>query len=203
MINELLDAQPFVRSKVPIPLMDLGEEALFVSFGNLGCSEEHFAIKLGRDRDVPLVRIHSECVTGDLFGSLRCDCGNQLKEAVRRISGHGGYLLYMRQEGRGIGLYAKLDAYLLQLDGRDTFEANRDLGFDDDLRSYEPAAKMLNSLGITRLKLLTNNPDKARELAASGVEIDEVVPTGVYGNSYNLKYLRAKAAAKHTIDLKS
>jgi GTP cyclohydrolase II len=199
----IIEKRVGVRARVLIPLEPGGTKATFISFGNLGCKEEHFAIKLGPDRKVPLVRLHSECITGDLFGSMRCDCGNQLKEALQRISEHGGYLLYLRQEGRGIGLYAKIDAYVLQSQGRDTFEANRELGFADDQRSYEPAARMLHSLGVKSLKLLTNNPDKVRELAEHGLDIAETVRTGVYSNSHNFNYLRAKARARHTIDVTS
>ena len=112
----------------------------------------------------PLVRPHSECLTGDVFGSQRCDCGPQLREAVERIADSGGFLLYLRQEGRGIGLYAKLDAYALQDTGLDTYEANLALGHGEDERSYLVAAQMLHALGVSRVALLSNNPDKARQL---------------------------------------
>ena len=190
-----------VRSRVPIPLDTCGQTGTFVTFNDLNSEDEHFAIKLGPKTSTPLVRVHSECITGDLFGSLRCDCGDQLKESVQRICRHGGYLLYMRQEGRGIGLYAKLETYLLQSQGQDTFQANRSLGFDDDLRSYKPAAEMLLALGAPRIKLLTNNPDKVAELKANGITIDQTLRTGVYCNAHNSGYLRAKAEAKHTLEL--
>ena len=115
---------------------------------------------------MPLVRPHSECLTGDVFGSQRCDCGPQLREAVERIAEAGGYLLYLRQEGRGIGLYAKLDAYALQDTGLDTYEANVALGHGEDERSYLVAAQMLHALGVSRVALLSNNPDKARAARA-------------------------------------
>ena len=115
----------------------------------------------------PLVRIHSECFTGDVLGSERCDCGPQLLEAVRRIAQVGGLLLYLRQEGRGIGLYAKLDAYALQDAGLDTYEANLALGYREDARNYTVAAQMLGALGLDRVALLSNNPDKAAQLDAA------------------------------------
>jgi GTP cyclohydrolase II len=151
---------------------------------------------------VPLVRLHSECLTGDVFGSQRCDCGPQLREAVERIERTGGYLLYLRQEGRGIGLYAKLDAYALQEQGMDTYEANRALGHGDDERDYTAAAQMLDVLGVTTVDLLTNNPDKPAALRAAGVEVREVIPTGVYASAANVRYLAAKVEqTRHTIEL--
>src|SRR5215211_5541580 len=123
---------------------------------------EHIALVLGDPAaGTPLVRLHSECLTGDVFGSARCDCGPQLREAVQRITEAGGFLLYLRQEGRGIGLYAKLDAYALQDAGLDTYEANRALGRGEDERDYTVAAQMLLTLGADRITLLSNNPDKA------------------------------------------
>jgi GTP cyclohydrolase II len=137
--------------------------------------------------------LHSECLTGDVFGSQRCDCGLQLNEAIEKLSEEGGYLLYLRQEGRGIGLYAKIEAYLLQTAGLDTFEANERLGFGDDERNYRCAAEMLCALGVKRIRLLTNNPDKVRQLVAFGIDVVATVPTGVYVNQHNREYLRAKA----------
>ena len=121
----------------------------------------------------PLVRLHSECLTGDVFGSQRCDCGPQLREAVERIADAGGFLLYLRQEGRGIGLYAKLDAYALQDAGLDTYEANLALGFAADERDYTVAAQMLRALGVSRVALLSNNPDKAAQLTGLGITVTE------------------------------
>jgi GTP cyclohydrolase II len=152
--------------------------------------------------DVPLVRPHSECLTGDVFGSERCDCGPQLREAVQRIADTGGYLLYLRQEGRGIGLYAKLDAYALQDGGLDTYEANVALGRGEDERDYTAAAQMLHALGADRVRLLTNNPDKAAQLTAHGITVAERVPTGVHVSSSNVRYLRAKVEhTGHTLAL--
>jgi GTP cyclohydrolase II len=148
------------------------------------------------------VRPHSECLTGDVFGSERCDCGPQLREAVERIAEVGGYLLYLRQEGRGIGLYAKLDAYALQDVGLDTYEANVALGFAEDARDYTVAAQMLGALGLSRVGLLTNNPRKAAQLVRLGVTVTERVPTEVHLSDANARYLATKARrGAHTIDL--
>ncbi|MFE2957159.1 GTP cyclohydrolase II [Nocardia tengchongensis] len=198
-----------VRTRVRIPLTfadGYATTAQAVTFDGLADGREHVALILG-DPDLngsatPLVRLHSECLTGDVFGSDRCDCGPQLRESVERISGAGGVLLYLRQEGRDIGLYNKLDAYALQDDGLDTYQANTALGFDEDARDYTAAAQMLTALGITELDLLTNNPDKVRQLTALGVSVRDTVPTGVHANPGNLRYLRAKAEhTGHTIRL--
>ncbi len=151
----------------------------------------------------PLVRPHSECLTGDVFGSQRCDCGPQLREAVERIADSGGFLLYLRQEGRGIGLYAKLDAYALQDTGLDTYEANLALGHGEDERSYLVAAQMLQALGVSRVALLSNNPDKARQLRRFGVTVAALVPTGVHLSAANARYLATKARrGAHTFDVR-
>src|SRR6476659_2779329 len=173
--------------------------------------QEHLAFGLGDRAAVgsalgrepaPLVRPHSECLTGDVFGSQRCDCGAQLREAVERIADSGGFLLYMRQEGRGIGLYAKLDAYALQDKGLDTYEANLALGHGEDERSYLVAAQTLQALGVSRIALLTNNPDKARQLRRFGVTVAALVPTGVHLSAANARYLGTKARrGAHTLDL--
>ncbi|MBA2951113.1 GTP cyclohydrolase II [Streptomyces sp. PSKA28] len=152
--------------------------------------------------DTPLVRLHSECLTGDVFGSARCDCGPQLREAVQRIDAAGGILLYLRQEGRGIGLYNKLDAYALQDTGLDTYEANTALGLPEDARDYTAAAQMLTALGVRKLNLLSNNPDKARQLDDLGISVRTTVPTGVFATGSNVRYLQAKAQhTGHTIEL--
>jgi GTP cyclohydrolase II len=181
------------------------------SFDGLVDGQENLAFGLG-DRagplrretngSVPLVRPHSECLTGDVFGSQRCDCGAQLREAVERIADSGGFLLYLRQEGRGIGLYAKLDAYALQDTGLDTYEANLALGHGEDERSYLVAAQMLQALGVSRIALLSNNPDKARQLRRFGVTVASLVPTGVHLSAANARYLVTKARrGAHTLDV--
>jgi GTP cyclohydrolase II len=193
-----------VRARVTLPvrLGELETVAEVVTFDGLADGLEHLAIRLGDPGPVPLVRLHSECLTGDVLGSRRCDCGPQLHEAVDRIEAHGGYLLYLRQEGRGIGLYAKLDAYLLQDEGLDTYDANLALGYAADGRDYTVAAQMLTALGVRRLALLTNNPDKAAQLAVNGVEVTERVPTAVHLTASNRRYLAAKVRrGSHALEL--
>jgi GTP cyclohydrolase II len=189
-----------VRSNVQIPLVfpdGYRVVAEVLTFHGLTDGAEHLAFRIGEPGDgAPLVRLHSECLTGDVFGSARCDCGPQLREAVERIAATGGYLLYLRQEGRGIGLYNKLDAYMLQDQGLDTYAANTALGLPEDGRDYTAAAQMLRTLGATGIRLLSNNPDKAAQLAALGIEVTERVPTGVHVSASNVRYLRAKV--EHT-----
>jgi GTP cyclohydrolase II len=186
-----------VQLPVRLPDGSLTPARLF-SFDGLYDGREHVALALGKQQDdtlrVPLVRLHSECLTGDAFGSERCDCGPQLQEAVARISQVGGYLLYLRQEGRGIGLYSKIDAYALQEGGLDTYEANLALGYAEDERDYTVAAQMLLGLEIKRLDLLSNNPDKAAQLEASGIHVKSRVPTALHLSSVNGRYLATKAA---------
>jgi GTP cyclohydrolase II len=176
--------------------------AVVYTFRGLTDGEQHLAIRLGdaETSSRPLVRLHSECLLGDVFGSRRCDCGPQLEEAVERLAGVGGWLLYLRQEGRGIGLYNKLEAYALQDAGLNTFEANVRLGFPADARDYRAAAEMLTALDVTSVDLLTNNPEKVGQLQAYGVDVGEVVPTGTFSNDTNHRYLKAKAKhANHTL----
>ncbi|WP_435174006.1 GTP cyclohydrolase II [Actinacidiphila sp. bgisy145] len=196
-----------IRTKVRIPLRfsdGWATGADVYTFTGLVDGKEHLALGLGdyRAAEVPLVRPHSECMTGDVFGSERCDCGPQLRESVERIAATGGYLLYLRQEGRGIGLYAKLDAYALQDGGLDTYEANLALGRAEDERDYSAAAQMLAALEVGGIRLLSNNPDKARQLATLGVEIVEQIPTAAHVSVSNVRYLRAKVEhTGHTIAL--
>jgi GTP cyclohydrolase II len=195
------------RTRVTVPLSfadGYSTTAEVITFTGLVDGKEHLALALGdvAGAAVPLVRAHSECLTGDVFGSERCDCGPQLREAVEIIAGTGGYLLYLRQEGRGIGLYAKLDAYALQDLGMDTYEANRALGHGDDERDYTAAAQMLRALGAEVVDLLTNNPDKPAQLRQHGIEVAQVHSTGVHLSAANVRYLQAKVAhTAHTIDL--
>jgi GTP cyclohydrolase II len=194
-----------IRARVGVPLRfgdGYAVDAEVVTFTGLADGKEHLALRLGEPGAVPLVRAHSECLTGDVFGSARCDCGPQLREAVQRIAERGGYLLYLRQEGRGIGLYAKLDAYALQDTGLDTYAANRVLGHGEDERDYTAAAQMLAALGVGEVDLLTNNPDKVAQLRALGVPVRAALPTGVFAGPHNLRYLHAKVARTgHTIEL--
>lgn len=204
-----------VRTRVRVPLRfpdGYATTADVFTFRDLADSKEHLLLGLGdweaaREHAAaggapPLVRPHSECLTGDVLGSQRCDCGPQLREAVERIATAGGFLLYLRQEGRGIGLYAKLDAYALQDSGLDTYEANVALGHGEDERDYRAAAQMLLALGADRIRLLSNNPDKAIQLDAYGVTVTERVPTGVHVSAANVRYLTAKRDhTAHTLDL--
>jgi GTP cyclohydrolase II len=203
-----------IRTQVSVPLRfadGYAAPARVFSFNGLVDGQEHLAFGLGTravpvtsaaQAPVPLVRPHSECLTGDVFGSQRCDCGAQLREAVERISDSGGFLLYLRQEGRGIGLYGKLDAYALQDAGLDTYEANLALGHREDERSYRVAAQMLQALGVCRVALLSNNPDKARQLGRFGVTVAARVPTRVHLSPANARYLATKARrGAHTLDV--
>jgi GTP cyclohydrolase II len=182
-----------IVSRARLPLEDLPETQI-VAFRASDDGQEHVALVIGAfGGEPPLVRLHSECLTGDVFGSLKCDCGPQLKEALRIIgAAGGGVLLYLRQEGRGIGLANKLRAYALQDRGLDTVEANNRLGFGDDERDYAHAAAMLRALGIDRVRLLTNNPAKVSGLEWAGIEVVERVPHHMPANPHNADYLATK-----------
>jgi len=160
-----------------------------------GDGKEHLALVCGKfDKEkVALVRIHSKCLTGDTFASLRCDCRNQLESALNIISNAGqGILLYLDQEGRGIGLSNKIKAYSLQDSGMDTVEANVHLGFPDDLRDYSEAAEILRLLGVREVRLITNNPKKSSDLEKCGIKITERVPLVIKPNKFNKKYIETK-----------
>ena len=194
-----------IRTQVLVPLQfadGYSTTARVFTFDGLVDGREHLALGLGdragvlspdAESEPTLVRPHSECLTGDVFGSQRCDCGPQMREAVERIAAAGGFLLYLRQEGRGIGLYAKLDAYALQDAGLDTYEANVALGYAPDQRDYTVAAQMLHALGLGRVALLSNNPDKASQLGRLGITVTSRVPTGVHVSASNRRYLTTKA----------
>ncbi len=195
-----------IRRRVRMPLRTADgfrTVAEAVTFDALGDGRDHVALALGPWQAAlrrvatgsrpPLVRLHSECLTGDVFGSERCDCGPQFREALERVDRAGGFVLYLRHEGRGIGLVHKLDAYALQDGGLDTYEANLALGHAEDERDYEPAAAMLTALGAKRVAVLTNNPDKVHQLRRYGVEVAEQVPTALHLTAANRRYLAAKA----------
>ncbi|KJY84905.1 GTP cyclohydrolase [Vibrio galatheae] len=180
-------------------------DAELLSFRGLKTDKEHVAVifkQADKTQATPLVRMHSECLTGDVFHSSRCDCGEQLEETINRMAEAGGIILYLRQEGRGIGLYNKIDAYKLQSEGLNTYEANNHLGFGDDLRDFTEAAQMLQALGANKIRLVTNNPKKIRELKEHGIEIEEVVNTLAHVKDGNENYLKAKIShGKHNLDL--
>jgi 3,4-dihydroxy 2-butanone 4-phosphate synthase/GTP cyclohydrolase II len=187
--------EPLVERVVSIQLPTEFGEFRMVGYSNTADDKEHVVVVKGDlNPDEPiLVRIHSECLTGDVFGSKRCDCGPQLHAALAQIEEAGsGIILYMRQEGRGIGLLNKLLAYKLQEDGYDTVEANLRLGFADDLRNYELCAQMLKDLNITKIRLITNNPRKIEGLDMNGIEIVETVPIQLPTGEYNQKYMKTK-----------
>ncbi|MCB8883641.1 GTP cyclohydrolase II [Acidisoma cellulosilytica] len=191
------------RNPVKIAIGDGQVPAEFLGFDGLE-GGEHIAIRVpGRSSDPSqpiLVRLHSECLTGDVFGSARCDCGQQLHEALAQMAEEGGVLLYLRQEGRGIGLYAKLEAYRLQDRGIDTYAANRELNLPEDARDFGLAAQMLFALNIDRIRLLTNNPEKVSQLRAAGINIAAIRQTSVFVTDSNRAYLQAKLAHRHMLD---
>lgn len=193
--EEIVDTLTIVsRARVPL---EGAEQAEFVAFRPDSGGPEHYAIIIGvpSTRVPVLLRLHSECFTGDLLGSLRCDCGEQLRGAIRTIAeAGGGILLYLAQEGRGIGLINKLRAYRLQDQGFDTLEANERLGFERDERLYGVAARMLELLGYNSVRLLTNNPRKVAALMAAGIDVTERIPHSFPSNEHNRQYLATKAS---------
>ena len=204
-VDEVMDAVDapqvhlLTRARLPVPGL---EDTQIVAFRDSGTGEEHVALLVGAfGGRPPLVRLHSECLTGDVFGSLKCDCGPQLREALRLIgAADGGVLLYLRQEGRGIGLANKLRAYALQDRGLDTIEANLRLGFADDERGYGVAAAMLRALGVDEVRLLTNNPAKVAGLEAAGIRIAERVAHHMPVNPHNADYIATKKAKSGHLD---
>lgn len=190
-----MKAESQVRKQVAVNMPTAYGDFKLIAYEQVDTNEVHMALIKGEwKKDEPvLVRVHSSCVTGDIFGSCRCDCGPQLHSAMSMVEKEGkGVVLYMKQEGRGIGLLNKLKAYKLQEDGLDTVEANLQLGFDMDNRDYGIGAQILSDLGITKLKLITNNPKKRVGLIGYGLEIVENVPIEIEPNPHNEKYLQTK-----------
>lgn len=188
-------AAPSLRQSVKIGLRPSGVQADFMTFYGLSDGKEHVALGFGdwKEQEAPLVRLHSECLTGDVFGSARCDCGPQLQESIEILAKTGGLILYLRQEGRGIGLYNKIDAYALQDLGHDTYVANEMLSQPAEGRSFKVAAEMLKALGKVTIRLLSNNPAKAQSLEENAIHVLELKGTGVFLTKENAHYLRAKA----------
>jgi GTP cyclohydrolase II len=191
----LADASVPPLEKIASALLPTAEATFTMTVFRAEDGKEHMVLSLGdlKAEPPPLVRIHSECLTGDALGSLRCDCGPQLQEAMHRIAVEGrGAILYLRQEGRGIGLGNKIRAYALQDQGVDTVDANHQLGFPDDARDYRLAVALLCEMGVCRLRLLTNNPRKVASLSADGIEVVDRVPLQVGENPHNAAYLATK-----------
>ena len=189
------------RANVPLALAPEAEVVMFRA--DVG-GDEHFAVIVGDgfSNEAPLVRLHSQCVTGDVLGSLKCDCGDQLQGAIKLMADSGGgILVYLSQEGRDIGLLNKMRAYALQDSGLDTVDANHALGFETDERLFLPAAKILRELGLSKIRLITNNPEKISQLGESGLQIIERVPLNLEGNRHNKRYLATKRdRTGHLID---
>ena len=182
--------KPLVETRLPTEHGDF--EVLAFDSGVM--EQPHLVLRTKRVPEAhPLVRVHSECWTGDVVGSLRCDCGPQLDASMFQVAQEGGAVIYLRQEGRGIGLIEKLKAYNLQDEGLDTFEANESLGHQRDARRFDVAGEMLRFLGYSCVRLLTNNPDKVYDLEQQGIEVVEVVPIVMTANEHNEGYMKAKA----------
>jgi len=191
-----------ISVKANIPLKS-NENCKIIIFRPKDGGDEHFCLIFGKTRDifkntkhnqVPFVRIHSQCITGDILDSLKCDCGEQLNESVKLMGeADEGILIYLAQEGRDIGLLNKLRAYNLQDNGMDTVDANENLGFNDDERLYYPAREILNKLNVKKIRLLTNNPQKVKQLSDMGIEIQERIPIKIKANKFNKNYLNTKS----------
>lgn len=188
-----------VRQRIQLPIGRVRADAAggetvpdLVSFDGLNRPDDFALVFAASAPGVPWVRVHSACLTGDVFGSARCDCGPQLDAALTVLAAEGGVLLYLHQEGRGIGLRAKIEAYALQDLGLDTFAANESLGYPPDARDYHSAAAMLRALGIDRVRLLTANPEKVEQLRAAGIAVDDTRALVTPPTPYNRDYLEAK-----------
>ena len=195
LIEYRLQQETLIKEEVRVQLPTKYGTFELVAFEQLNTGEVHMALKKGDwKKDEPvLVRVHSSCMTGDILGSLRCDCGDQLHHAMKMIEAEGkGLVLYMNQEGRGIGLMNKLKAYKLQEQGMDTVEANLELGFDMDERDYGVGAQILRHMGISKMKLISNNPRKRAGLLGYGLEVVEKIPIEIKSNPHNEKYLATK-----------
>ena len=190
-----LKTESLVQEEIKVKMPTKYGTFELIAFKQVNTGEEHMALKKGSwKKDEPvLVRVHSSCMTGDILGSLRCDCGDQLHAAMKMVEAEGkGVVLYMNQEGRGIGLINKLKAYKLQEEGRDTVEANIELGFEQDERDYGVGAQILRQMGITKIKLISNNPRKRAGITGYDLEIIETVPIEIASNQHNKKYLETK-----------
>ncbi len=190
-----LHAESLIKREVSVKLPTEWGEFEMIAFTQINTGDHHLALVKGtwEENEPVMVRVHSSCITGDIFGSCRCDCGPQLHKAMELIEKEGkGVVVYMNQEGRGIGLINKLHAYNLQEEGFDTVEANLKLGFKMDQRDYGIGAQIIRSLGITKMKLLSNNPTKRAGLIGYGIEIDSIIPIEIQSNKHNELYLRTK-----------
>ena len=195
----LCPVKKLVEARLPVPRAQF----TLIAFGEEGDRYPHLALvaPVTANGKEPLVRVHSECMTGDVFGSTRCDCGEQLDSALEQIGKEGGCMVYLRQEGRGIGLVEKLKAYNLQDEGMDTIEANEALGHSADARSFRAAAVILKELGFPSVRLLTNNPQKVSELESNGIEVVSREPLIIAPVEENAAYLAVKKAAMgHWLD---
>jgi GTP cyclohydrolase II len=185
-----LRIKTLAKAKLPTPWAEFS----ITAFEDTTNGEEHLAISLGNIENDPLLRIHSQCLTGDALFSLRCDCGSQLEMALQKIAAEGnGLIIYMAQEGRGIGLGNKIKAYQLQDEGLNTVEANESLGFDADERNYSICGEILSSLNISSVRLMTNNPSKVEGLVESGIDVVDRVSIEIDASEHNKDYLNVKA----------